>query len=100
MGADMEDISQTARYTSGMYREQVLLAVEHRYDIEGVLARYRTKKTTQAPVSDQEAEALADSVADDEDPEGSTELERFPFKPYCRTCQRDTTTVTAFDESP
>jgi lysyl-tRNA synthetase, class I len=99
MGADMEEASQTARYTSGMYREQVLLAVEHRHDIEGVLSRYRTKKTTQAPVSDQEADALADSVADDEDPEGSTELERFPFKPYCRTCQRDSTTVTAFDES-
>ncbi len=29
---------------------------------------------------------------------GATELERFPFKPYCRTCGRDTTTVTAYDD--
>ena len=42
---------------------------------------------------------MADSVADDEDPEGATELERFPYKPYCRTCQRDTTTVTAYDDA-
>jgi lysyl-tRNA synthetase class 1 len=99
MGVEMEEISQTERYTSGVYRDQVLLAVRHRHDIETVLARYRTKKTTTGPVSDQEAEVLADSVADDEDPEGSTELERFPFKPFCRTCQRDTTTVTAYDDA-
>ncbi len=99
MGIEMEEVSQTERYTSGLYREQVLLAVRHRHDIEAVLARYRTKKTCAEPVSDQEADALADSVADDEDPEGATELERFPYKPYCRTCQRDTTTVTAYDDA-
>ena len=99
MGIEMEEVSQTERYTSGLYREQVLLAVRHRHDIEAVLARYRTKKNAAEPVSDQEADALADSVADDEDPEGATELERFPYKPYCRTCQRDTTTVTAYDDA-
>ena len=98
MGIEMEEVSQTERYTSGLYREQVLLAVRHRHDIEAVLARYRTKKAAPETLSEQEAAALADSVADDEDPEGSTELERFPFKPYCRTCQRDTTTVTAYDD--
>jgi len=99
MGVDMEEVSQTERYTSGLYRDQVLLAVRHRDVIESVLARHRTKKPAAEPVSDQEADALADSVADDEDLEGSTELERFPFKPYCRTCQRDTTTVTAYDDA-
>ena len=76
----------------------MLLAVRHRDDIEAVLARYRTKKAAPEPLSEQEAAALADSVADDEDPEGATELERFPFKPYCRTCGRDTTTVTSYDD--
>ena len=51
MGVDMEEISQTERYTSGVYREQVLLAVQHRQEIEGVLARYRTKKAAPDPVS-------------------------------------------------
>ena len=45
MGIEMEEVSQTERYTSGLYREQVLLAVRHRHDIEAVLARFRTKKT-------------------------------------------------------
>ena len=49
-------------------------------------------------MSDQEAEALEDSVANDEDAEGGTELERFPFKPYCRTCLRDATRITAYDD--
>ena len=100
MGIEMEEISQTERYTSGVYRDQVLLAVEHRNDIEAVLARYRTKKAAPgATASEQEAAALAESVADDEDPEGTTELERFPFKPYCRTCGRDTTTVISYDDA-
>jgi lysyl-tRNA synthetase class 1 len=101
MGCDMEEISQTERYTSGHYREQVLLAVRHRGEIESVLARYRTKKAVAEPVSEQQARALEDSVADDDDTfdvEGTTELERFPYKPYCRTCQRDATTVTAYDD--
>ena len=59
-------------------------------------ARRRRRPTR---LSEQEAAALADSVADDEDPDGATELERFPYKPYCRTCQRDTTTVTAYDDA-
>ena len=98
MGIEMEEISQTERYASGVYREQVLLAVQHRHDIEAVLARFRTKKLAPDAPSEQEAAALADSVAEDEDPEGTTELERFPYKPYCRTCGRDTTTVTSYDD--
>ncbi len=98
MGVDMEEISQTERYASGTYREQVLLAVRHRADIDTVLARYRTKKSVPQPGSDQEAEALAESVAADDETSGASELERFPFKPYCRTCGRDTTTIVSYDD--
>ena len=99
MGVEMEEISQTERYTSGVYREEVLRAVRHRADIEEVLARYRTKKHTPEPGSEQEAEALAESVADeDDDLAAATELGRFPVKPYCRTCGRDTTTITSYDD--
>jgi lysyl-tRNA synthetase, class I len=106
LGVEMEEISQTELYTAGAYREQVLTAVAARHEIDAVLARYRTRKPAAAgaagPDSEddlaaQEAAALADSVAGDDDT-GATELARFPFKPYCRECGRDTVTITAYDD--
>ncbi len=95
MGVQMEEIDQTQMYRSGAYRAQILRAVERRDDIEKVLAQHRTK----APVAetDQEAAALADSVALDEEP-GSGDLARFPFKAWCGSCGRDTTTATSYDD--
>jgi len=106
LGVDMEEISQTERYRSGVYRDEVLRAVRHRSDIDAVLARYRTRKVEpDAPGAGdehaaQEAAAMADSVAlDDEDAaEGESGVGYFPFKAYCRDCGRDTTTVTAYDD--
>jgi lysyl-tRNA synthetase class 1 len=100
LGVDMEEVSQTERYTSGFYREQVLHAVRNRDRIEEVLARYRTRQTRVAE-SEQEAAALAESVALDdtgEDAAGGNALERFPYKPYCRSCGRDTVTLTSYDD--
>ncbi|MFA6299163.1 MAG: lysine--tRNA ligase [Nocardioides sp.] len=79
MGVEMEQVSQTERYTSGFYRDQVLNAVARRDDIEAVMARYRTK---------------APPAGEDSAPAGMP----FPFKPYCRQCGRDTTTATAYDD--
>ncbi|GAA5143030.1 lysine--tRNA ligase [Nocardioides marinquilinus] len=86
MGVEMEEVSQTSMYRSGRYREQVLHAVRHREELEAVLARFRTK----APATS----------ADDEDAAGGDgfDLGRFPYKPYCRQCGRDTVTVTAYDD--
>ncbi|MGW0807284.1 lysine--tRNA ligase [Nonomuraea sp. NPDC002799] len=70
LGVDYRGISQTEQYTSGAYREQILLAVRERAAIDGVLARYRTKQVETY----------------------------FPYKPYCDLCERDLTTVTAYDE--
>lgn len=97
MGVEMEEVSQTERYAAGAYREQILTAVRRRADIERVMARYRTKA---APVaeSEEEAASLEDSVANDDDTAGEGDLARFPFKPYCRECGRDTTTVTSYDD--
>ncbi|HYH35274.1 MAG TPA: lysine--tRNA ligase [Nocardioides sp.] len=97
LGVDMEEVSQTERYRAGHYRDQVLHAVRHRDDIEQVLARYRTKQARVAE-SAQEAAALADSVVGEEDARGASDLERFPFKPYCRDCGRDTVTLTSYDD--
>jgi lysyl-tRNA synthetase class 1 len=99
MGVDMEEVSQTERYEAGVYRDAVLTAVAQRDAIEAVLARHRTKTSTPEPGSEQEAEALADSVAEEDDePVGSGDLARFPYKPYCRDCGRDTVTLTAYDD--
>ena len=98
MGVDMDEISQTERYQAGYYRDAVLTAVRERDAIEAVLSRHRTKATPAAE-NEQEAEALADSVADEDDePLGTGDLARFPYKPYCRDCGRDTVTLTAYDE--
>ena len=80
MGVELEAVSQTERYTSGYYRDSVLEAVRRRDDIEAVLARYRTKA---APVGEESASDAAT---------------RFPFKAYCRSCGRDTTTMTSYDD--
>jgi lysyl-tRNA synthetase class 1 len=104
LGVEMEEISQTERYRAGVYREEVLRAVRHRAEIDAVLARHRTRKVEpETPSHDehaaQEAAALADSVADDDQGEGAaTEVGWFPFRPYCADCGRDTTTVIAYDD--
>jgi lysyl-tRNA synthetase class 1 len=98
LGVEMEEISQTERYRAGHYRDAVLTAIRERDAIEAVLARHRTKVVPVAE-NEQEAEALAESViADDDEPAGAGDLARFPFKPYCRDCGRDTVTLTAYDE--
>jgi lysyl-tRNA synthetase class 1 len=98
LGVEMEEVSQTERYRAGAYRDQILTAVAQRGNIERVMSRYRTKS---APVAEtaEEAASLEDSVANDEsDTGGVGDLARFPYKPYCRECGRDTTTVTSYDD--
>ena len=85
MGVDMEEVSQTERYEAGHYRDAVLTAVRQRDAIEAVLARHRTK-------------AVELESADDDEASGSGDLSRFPYKPYCRDCGRDTVTLTAYDD--
>jgi lysyl-tRNA synthetase, class I len=94
-------ISQTAMYTGGAYREQILLAMRERNRIDAVLARYRTKKppTAGAAEADEdEAAALEGSGAATED-DGLAAAGYFPYKPYCGNCERDATTVTGYDEA-
>lgn len=103
MGVEMAEISQTQMYRSGAYREQILHAMERRGEIEAILARFRTKKpTSDTAESPEEAEALADSVANDDEELGQasddvSDLSRLPYKPWCAACGRDTTTATSWD---
>ncbi|MFF2655233.1 lysine--tRNA ligase [Streptomyces sp. NPDC058045] len=103
LGVEYDGISQTAQYTSGVYREQVLHAMRHRRDIDAVLDQYRTRKPAQAkksqkPVDEAELEAAEGSGAAAEDDGSGGGAGYFPYKPYCGRCEKDLTTVTAYDD--
>jgi len=89
MGCEMQEVSQTEMYAAGTYRDQILTAVSRRDEIETVMSRFRTK------VQDSEA----DADADDEGGSHTGDLARFPYKPYCRGCGRDTVTLTSYDDA-
>jgi lysyl-tRNA synthetase class 1 len=103
MGVEYDGISQTAQYTSGVYREQILHAMKHRGDIDAILAQYRTKKApakkSQKPVDEAELEAAEGSGAAGEDDGSAGGAGYFPYKPYCAECGKDLTTVTAYDDA-
>ncbi|MBR7825805.1 lysine--tRNA ligase [Actinospica sp. MGRD01-02] len=89
LGVEVVEVSQTQMYTSGAYRDQILHAMRNRAQIDSVLGRYRTAK-----------KAGDEPEGDDDEAEGAgAGIEYYPYKPYCSTCGRDTTAITAFDES-
>ncbi len=104
MGVEFDGISQTAQYTSGVYREQILHAMKHRGDIDAILAQYRTKpkpkakKQQQKAVDEAELEAEEGSGAAAEDDGSAGGAGYFPYKPYCGGCGKDLTTVTSYDD--
>ncbi|WP_416529880.1 lysine--tRNA ligase [Streptomyces coelicoflavus] len=105
LGVEFDGISQTEQYTSGVYREQILHAMKHRRDIDAILDQYRTKKApakkpqkSQKPVDEAELEAAEGSGAAAEDDGSSGSAGYFPYKPYCGNCEKDLTTVTAYDD--
>lgn len=112
MGIEVHGISQTEQYTSGAYREQILLAMRERARIDEILARYRTKDKAapakpakpakQGPMDDADAAAAAEAAegsgAASED-DGTAAAGYFPYKPYCSVCERDLTTVTGYDDA-
>jgi lysyl-tRNA synthetase class 1 len=77
LGVKVTEVSQTQMYTSGAYTEQIILAMRRRLEIGAIIRRYQTKQSD----TDEEAQPGY-----------------YPFKPYCQTCGRDDTTVTAFDD--
>ena len=106
LGVVFRPISQTEQYTSGAYREQILRAMAHRQQIDRILDQYRTKDRP-APVVDDSLDE-ADRAAAQEAAEGSgaaTEDDGagsagyYPYRPYCGSCERDSTTVTAYDDT-
>jgi lysyl-tRNA synthetase class 1 len=99
LGVVFRGISQTEMYTSGAYRDQILLAMRRRAKIDEILGRYRTKVTPKAKPGEDAAaaEAAEGSGAASED-DGSAATGYYPYKPYCTVCNKDTTTVTSYDD--
>ncbi|MDR7279692.1 lysine--tRNA ligase [Catenuloplanes atrovinosus] len=111
LGVEYRGISQTEMYTSGAYRDQVLLAMRERGRIDAILDRYRTKDRDAAPKKGPKqqgpkldeadeaaaAEAAEGSGAADED-DGATATGYYPFKPFCANCGKDFTTVVSYDD--
>lgn len=104
LGVDVHPISQTAQYTSGVYRDQILFAMRERRRIDAVLARYRTKAKAPEPTSDNAdglAAAEGSGAAGEDDGSAAADAqagEYSPYKPYCSLCERDLTTVTSYDD--
>jgi lysyl-tRNA synthetase, class I len=80
LGVQVTEISQTEMYTSGAYAAQIVTAMRRRADIGAILARYQTRRRAEP---------------DDDEPQTG---DYYPFRPYCKSCGRDDTTVTAFDD--
>lgn len=111
MGIRYRGINQTEKYTSGVYREQVLHAMRERERIDAVLDRFRTKQAEPAPdaegsASAQDADdaraaelAREGSGAAGEDDGSQGVGEYFPFRPYSKAFGTDDTRVTAYDET-
>ncbi|GAA1377682.1 lysine--tRNA ligase [Streptomyces beijiangensis] len=102
LGVEYDGISQTEQYQAGTYREQILLAMRRRGDIDAILDQYRTKKVvkkqSQKAVDEAELEAAEGSGAAAEDDGSTGGGGYFPYKPYCGGCNKDFTTVTAYDD--
>lgn len=108
LGVQFRGISQTQMYTSGAYREQIAFAMRERQRIDAVLDRYRTLdknakggkgKKQNKPVDEAEVEAAEGSgAAAEDDGSGAGAGTYYPYKPYCTVCNRDLTTVTAYDD--
>jgi lysyl-tRNA synthetase class 1 len=103
LGVQYRGISQTEKYTSGAYLDQVLLAMREREHIDAVLARYRTKAArpmaAAGPEEDEAAQLAAEGSGAASEEDGATSAGYFPYRPYCAACERDTTTVTAYDDA-
>ena len=84
---DGGDLPDRAVHLRASTASRSCTAVARRDEIEAVLAQHRTKKRRQ-DASEQEAPTLAERSPTRTRPERPPT--RFPFKPYCRQCGRDT----------
>ena len=104
LGIEVQAVSQTAQYTSGAYRDQILLAMRERGRIDAILDKYRTKGRVVAAtkgLSEDDAaaaELAAEGSGAASEDDGTSTTGYYPYKPYCTQCGKDTTTIRSYDD--
>ncbi|MEY2442114.1 MAG: lysyl-tRNA synthetase, class, partial [bacterium] len=78
LGVELHEVRQSERYPAGTYNPEIRRAMDARELIFDTLAAQQTSGRHDKPVEDRRREY-------------------FPFKPFCETCGRDDTQVTAWD---
>ena len=78
LGVSMREIRQSERYPRGEYNSAIRYAMDRRAEIFDILARFQTESIQAQPIEQRRANY-------------------YPFKPYCETCGKDSTTVTGWD---
>jgi hypothetical protein len=80
LGIEMREVRQSVHYPAGTYNARIRRAMEAREQIFDTLAAQQTAGRHDKPLEERRGEY-------------------FPFKPFCETCGRDDTQVTAWDGS-
>ncbi|MEY2441525.1 MAG: lysyl-tRNA synthetase, class, partial [bacterium] len=78
LGIELHEVRQSERYPAGAYNPEIRRAMDARELIFDTLAAQQTSGRHEKPLEERRREY-------------------FPFKPFCETCGRDDTTVTAYD---
>jgi lysyl-tRNA synthetase class 1 len=78
LGIELHEVRQSERYPVGAYNAEIRRAMDARALIFDTLAAQQTSGRHEKPLEQRRREY-------------------FPFKPFCETCGRDDTTVTAYD---
>ena len=78
LGIELHEVRQSERYPAGTYNAQIRRAMDARGPIFDTLAEQQTAGRHETPLEQRRREY-------------------FPFKPFCETCGRDDTTVSAYD---
>jgi lysyl-tRNA synthetase class 1 len=78
LGIELHEVRQSERYPAGAYNAEIRRAMDARELIFDTLAEQQTAGRHEIPLEQRRREY-------------------FPFKPFCATCGRDDTTVTAYD---
>ena len=80
LGVEMREVRQSERYPAGAYNAEIRRAMDAREPIFDTLAAQQTSGRHDEPVE-------------------RRRREYFPFKPFCETCGRDDTHVTAYEDA-
>jgi len=96
LGMDIREISQTEMYGAGRYQKQIIEAIEQRKLIDSILGRYRTLEEgeTTEEAGDGVQVLTTDGLDETDD---SAAGDYWPYRVYCHSCDRDTTTMTSVE---